>query len=495
MAEGVVQSYTPLWVLSASLFAIPLILVSSRRPNLREAWTLLAALAKFGLVLSLLEAVRAGEVVQLTLVEISPGVGLTLRVDTFGVFFALIASGLWILTSVYSIGYMRGNSEVKQTRYFASFALSMSATLGVAFAGNLLTFIVFYELLTLATYPLVVHKETATALSAGRQYLAYSLTAGVLLIAASAWIYSLTGTMEFAAGGILSGAEAAPGALRLLFGLFLAGVGVKAGVMPLHSWLPKAMVAPTPVSALLHAVAVVKSGVFGVVRVVGFVFGPTVMNELGLDNVLALVAGATILLSSLIALQQDSLKRRLAYSTVGHLSYIAMGAALLTPEGLTGGIFHIATHATMKITLFFAAGAIYVQTHKENVSELDGIGRAMPWTIGAFALGALGLIGVPPINGFFSKWFLVVGSLEAGWPTVLVLFLLSGLLNAAYLLPVVYRGFFRQSKEFTKYAEASPLMVVPLCLTGAMTVVMGVSPNLFFRFFDLVTEISASILN
>lgn len=494
MPETVFQSYMPLWVVLVSLLAVPLILLSSRRPNLREAWTLLAALVKFGLVLSLLGTVRGGEVAQITLLEISPGIGLTLRVDMFGVFFALIASGLWILTSVYSIGYMRGNVESKQTRYFASFALSMSATLGVAFSGNLLTFVVFYELLTLATYPLVIHKETVEAVRAGRQYLAYSLTAGVLLIAATAWTYSLAGTMEFRAGGFLAGVEASPGDLRILFLLFLAGVGVKAGIMPMHSWLPNAMVAPTPVSALLHAVAVVKSGVFGVVRVVGFVFGPEVISEVGVQGFLAVLAGATILFSSLIALQQDSLKRRLAYSTIGHLSYIVMGAALLTPDGLTGGIFHIATHATMKITLFFAAGAIYVHTHKQNVSELDGIGRAMPWTTGAFALGTLGLVGVPPINGFFSKWFLGLGSLEAGWPIVLGLFLLSGLLNAAYLLPVVYRGFFRSSKEFTEFNEASPLMVAPLCLTAVLTIIIGLFPNLVFHFFELASGISAAIL-
>ncbi len=474
--------------------AVPLILLSSRHPNLREFWTLAAALTKFGLVYSLLGPALDGVEVQFTLVQISPGIGLTFAVDQFGLFFALIASGLWILTSIYSIGYMRGNREAKQTRYFAFFALSMSATIGIAFAANLLTFIVFYELLTLATYPLVIHKETREAVGAGRQYLAYSLTAGVLLIAASAWVYSLTGTTDFDPGGILNGVAAAPSALRIMFFLFLAGVGVKAGMMPLHSWLPNAMVAPTPVSALLHAVAVVKSGVFGLVRVVGFVFGPNVMIEFGLNELLALFAGATILLSSLIALQQDSLKRRLAYSTIGHLSYVLMGAALLTPDGLVGGILHISTHATMKITLFFAAGAIYVKTRKENVSELDGIGRAMPWTIGAFAIATLGLVGVPPINGFFSKWFLGLGSLQAGWPLVLGLFLLSGLLNAAYLLPVVYRAFFRHSDEFTRFSEASPLMVVPLSVTALLTVVLGVFPDLWFHFFELVSETSASVL-
>ena len=490
----VFQSNTPLWAVSISLLATLAILLSGRKPNLREFWTLLAALIKFGLVLSLLPSVRAGKIAECVLVQVSPGIGLSLRADEFGVFFALIASGLWIFTSIYSIGYMRSSHEQKQTRYFASFAVALSATIGVAFAGNLLTLVIFYEMLTLATYPLVIHKETGEALRAGRQYLVYSLTAGLLLLAGTAWIHSAAGTIEFQPGGILGGVEAAPNAMRCLFFVFVAGVGVKAGIMPLHSWLPNAMVAPTPVSALLHAVAVVKSGVFGVVRVVGFVFGPEVMAEHGLNLILAVLAGATVLFSSLIALKQDSLKRRLAYSTIGHLSYIVMGAALLTPDGFAGGIYHISTHAVMKITLFFCAGAIYVHTHKQNVSELDGIGRAMPWTIGAFALGSLGLVGIPPINGFFSKWFLCAGSLQAGWPMALALFILSGLLNAAYLLPVVYRGFFRNSEEFSRFSEAPPLMVVPLCTTAALALVFGLSPNLFFDCFDLASGISEMIL-
>ena len=490
----VFQSATPFLAILASLLATVAILLSRRRPNLREFWTLLAGVIKFGLVLSLLPVTRSGEIVECELVQISPGIALSLRADEFGVFFALIASGLWIFTSIYSIGYMRGSREGKQTRYFASFALALSATIGVAFAGNLLTFVIFYEMLTLATYPLVIHKESVEALRAGRQYLVYSLTAGVLLMAGSAWIYNVTGTMDFQPGGILGEVDATPNAMRFLFLIMLAGVGVKAGIIPLHSWLPNAMVAPTPVSALLHAVAVVKSGVFGVVRFVGFVFGPEVMAEHGLNLILAVLAGGTVLLSSLIALQQDSLKQRLAYSTIGHLSYVLLGAASLAPDGLAGGIYHISTHAVMKITLFFCAGAIYVHTHKQNVSELDGIGRAMPWTIGAFALGSLGLVGVPPVNGFFSKWFLGMGSLQAEWPVVLVLFLLSGLLNLAYLFPVVYRGFFRESQEFKELDEASPWMVVPLCTTAGLALVLGLFPNLFFYFFDLASGISGTIL-
>src|SRR3989339_610618 len=398
------RSLMPFYAVMVSLIAAPLILMSSRQANLREFWTLAASLVKFAVVFLLLPGALAGRIAEFIFWEISPGIALSLKADTLGVFFALIASGLWILTSFYSIGYVRGLNEHKQTRYFASFAVCLSATMGIAFAANLLTFVFFYEILTIATYPLVIHKETKVAIAAGRKYLIYTLTAGVLLIAATAWTYRITGALDFRAGGLFGNTSLSPSIMMVLFLLFMGGVGVKAAVMPLHSWLPAAMAAPTPVSALLHAVAVVKSGVFGVVRVVGFVFGPELMRQFGLNTLLAIFAGATIILASLLAFRQDNLKHRLADSTVGHLSYIVLGAALLSPASLIGGLLHIANHATMKITLFFCAGALYVKHHKEKISELDGIGRAMPWTMGAFTVGAIGLAGVPPINGFVSKW-------------------------------------------------------------------------------------------
>jgi multicomponent Na+:H+ antiporter subunit D len=493
-APSTYDSFVPAAAVLVSLAAVVPILLSGRFPNVREAWTLLAGLAKLVLVLSLLPDALAGRAATWEFLEIVPNVGLALKADALGVFFALIASALWIVTSIYSIGYMRGNEEKRQTRFYASFALSLSATIGIAFSANLLTFLVFYELLTLATYPLVVHKETPEAIRAGRMYLAYALTAGLLFLVATGWIYLVNGNVDFQAGGLLaSGAFSADG-LRALFALFLVGVGVKSGLMPLHSWLPAAMVAPTPVSALLHAVAVVKSGVFGIVRVVGFVFGPELMASAGLDVVLATVAGATILLASLIALRQDNLKKRLAYSTVGHLSYIALGAALLTPAGFTGGLLHMAAHALMKITLFMCAGAIYVHMHKTEISQLDGMGRAMPWTFGAFAVGALGLAGIPPINGFLSKYYLGLGAVEGGQMVVLTVFLVSGLLNASYFFPIVLRAFFRPSPKHAAYNEASPWMVVPLCVTAALAVVFGLFPDLLAPVFTLASGISAEIL-
>ncbi len=488
------SSIVPLLAVLVSLGAVPLILMSGSRPNLRESWTILAAVVKFALVVSLLPAAIAGKSAVYTILEVSPGIGLTLKADPFGVFFALIASGLWIFTSFYSIGYVRGNGEVKQTRYFASFAVCLSATMGIAFSANLLSFIIFYEMLTIATYPLVIHKENREAIAAGRKYLVYTLTAGLMLIAAAGVTYSLTGTLDFKAGGLFGGIVLEQNTAVLLFLLFVGGVGVKAGIMPLHSWLPAAMAAPTPVSALLHAVAVVKSGVFGVLRVVGFVFGPAMMKTFGLDDILLVLAGITILVSSLMALRQDNLKKRLAYSTVGHLSYIVLGAALLSPAGFTGGIFHIATHATMKITLFFCAGAIYVNLHRTNISELDGIGKVMPWTMVAFTIGAMGLAGVPPINGAVSKWFLGVGALQADVGIALFILILSGLLNAGYFFPIVHRAFFRKGTGLSEHGEASPLMVVPIVITALLSVLFGIFPNQFFQFFNLAVSIAQSIM-
>lgn len=487
-------SYVPLYAILASLIAVPFILVSSGKPNLREFWTILASVVKFILVLTLLPGAIAGQTVELNLFEIAPNVPFLLKADPFGVFFAIIASGLWIFTSFYSIGYVRGAGEKKQTRYFASFAICLSATIGIAFSGNLLTFIIFYEILTLATYPLVIHKETKKAINAGRKYLAYTLTAGLLLIAAAGITYFYTGTLEFRPGGIFNGVELSQTVMISIFLLFLGGVGVKAGIMPLHSWLPSAMAAPTPVSALLHAVAVVKSGVFGVIRVIGFIFGTETMETFGLNDIVLVLAGSTIIIASLLAFAQDNLKRRLAYSTVGHLSYIVLGAALLTPLGMTGSIMHIAAHATMKITLFFCAGAIYVNLHKENISDLNGIAKAMPWTMAAFVFGSMGLAGIPPLNGFVSKWYLVLGSLEGEMLIPVFILVISGLLNVGYFFPIIQRAYFRKGDEsLSKYGEASPFMVVPIMITAVLSLIFGIFPDLFFNFYEIAGNVASTL--
>lgn len=491
--QDIYTSIIPLFAILVSLFVIPLIVICSKKPNLREFWTIAAGIVKFGLVLSLLPGALQNRTAAINLFEIAPNIQLALKADAFGVFFAIIASGLWIFTSFYSIGYMRGLKEHKQTRYFSYFAVCLSSTIGIAFAANLITFIIFYEILTIATYPLVIHKETEMAIKAGRKYLAYTLTAGVFLIAASAWTFQIKGNLDFVPGGLLQGISLTAGIVVPLFFLFLAGVGVKASIMPFHSWLPAAMAAPTPVSALLHAVAVVKSGVFGVVRITTFVFGPGLMKQFRLDTILIVFASVTILVGSLMALKQDNLKKRLAYSTIAHLSYIVLGAGLVGSTALIGGMLHIAFHATMKITLFFCAGAIYVNLHRENISELNGIGKVMPWTMGAFTVASIGLAGIPPVNGFISKWYLGAGAIESGHNIIVLVLVLSGILNAAYFFPIVQRAFFRRGKDLKDHKEASPFMVVPLVITAALSILFGIFPDLFFKFFKLAARAAYSI--
>ena len=490
-----IPSFKPLAAVLVSLAASLLILLTGdRRPNLRETWTFLAAGLKFCLVFSLIDPVLGGKRVECTLFPIVPGVSLQLRVDAFGLYFGLLASGLWVLTSVYSLGYMRGLREHAQTRYFSCFALALSATLGIAFAANLLTLFIFYEMLTLSTWPLVAHKETAEALAAGRKYLVYTLTSGTLIFFSAAVIFHHTGTLDFAAGGFLSG-RAPEGLIPVLFPLLLLGFGVKAAIMPLHEWLPSAMIAPTPVSALLHAVAVVKAGVFGCLRVILYVFGPGLLEGLGAFAFFAYLTSFTVVAAGLIALGQDNLKRRLAFSTVNSLSVMVLGALLLSRSGITGAILHMANHGLLKITLFFCAGAIYVRTRKERVSELDGIGREMPLTLGAFAVGAAGLAGIPPLNGFISKWYLCLGSLEAGEGFFLAVFLASALLDVAFFFPIVYRSFFKPAPGPPLKRQEAPLsMIIPLMMTAAASLVLGIFPDAWVRLFSLGTAAASGIL-
>lgn len=489
------QSIRPIMAVLVSLVASFLILASDKRPNLREFWTMAAAVAKFSIVASMLPSVISGKIVVCRLMEIFPGIWLELKADSFGLFFALLSSFLWIATSSYSIGYMRGLSEHAQTRYFFNFAIALSATMGIAMAGNLITFYIFYEMLTVSTYPLVVHKESPEAIRAGRKYLFYTMSAGVIFLFAIIMTYHIAGTLDFRPGGFLAG-KAPSDTLKALFITFIIGCGVKAAFMPMHSWLPTAMIAPTPVSALLHAVAVVKAGVFGCLRIILFVFGPQLLHQLDIWLGLAYFVSFTIIIASLFALGQDNLKRRLAFSTISQLSYIVLGAALLSPKSMTGGIMHIANHAFMKITLFFCAGAIYVVTKKENISELDGIGRRMPVTMGAFTLASMGMAGMPPFCGFVSKWLLCAGAMEAKEAIFVIILVTSGLLNVAYFFPIVYRAFFRGSAEAATTVREAPLtMVIPISFAAVMSLALGVYPDLFFRFMRLASMSVGSILH
>ena len=492
----VVSSTRPLLAISVSAIAALLILFTGeRRRNLRELWTILASVIKFSLVASMIPLLLEGKIIECTIVSLCPGIALQFRVDAFGIFFATLASALWIATSIYSIGYMRGLNEHAQTRYFFCFAFALNGALGVAFAGNLLTLFIFYEILTIATFPLVAHRETPEAVRGGRKYLAYLLTGAALVFFSMVLTYHLTGTLDFVGGGFLQG-HGQDNTLRLLFVTFMLGFGTKAALMPIHEWLPTAMVAPTPVSALLHAVAVVKAGVFCVLRVVLYVFGPQLLSDLNLWLVLAYFASFTIVVSGMLALAQDNLKRRLAFSTINNLAIIIMGAALLSPSAIIGGIFHIAGHGFMKITLFFVAGAIYVKTHKEQISELHGIGRAMPITMGSFAIGAMGIAGTPPAVGFISKWYLCLGSLESKEIVFMFVLLASALLDIAYFFPIIYNAFFNRLQEgmASGVDEASMLMVVPLAVCAIVSVLLGIVPDAFFHFFEVATLAAKNIL-
>ncbi|MUV60303.1 proton-conducting transporter membrane subunit [Halobacterium sp. CBA1126] len=457
-----IPSILPLAAVLVSAVAVVPILAFRDRPNVRESWTVLAALAKFGLVASMVPAALAGDVYVTDLGTLVPYVEFTLRADSLGLLFALLASTLWVVTSFYSIGYMRGLDEDHQARYFASFAASVSAAVGVAFASNLVVLYLFYELLTVATYPLVAHDGTDEARAAGRKYLAYTFGGGVAVLAGTLLVVYLTGTTAFTAGGIAELASADPTLARAAFALLITGFGVKAALMPLHSWLPDAMVAPTPVSGLLHAVAVVKSGVFGVARVLLDVFGIDLVAELGVGGVLAAVAAFTLVVASVIALRQDNLKRRLAFSTVSQLSYIVLGLAVgasaaggdAAKWALIGGLLHIPAHAFMKLTLFFCAGAIHVETHTDDISNMAGIGRRMPLTMGAFAVAAAGMAGIPLVAGFVSKYFLLIGTVSSGDLAFTAALLVSGVLNIAYFWPVVYTAFF----ETAEGADEKPLV-------------------------------------
>jgi multicomponent Na+:H+ antiporter subunit D len=492
--------YVPAAALMVPLVATGLIVLFRRRPNVREAVTIVASVTLFGLVASLVPAVLRGDVVEIEWFSVGRGLDLAWRVDELGIVFAVLASFLWIATSIYSIGYMRGHGESNQTRFYASFAVCLAAVVGLAFAANLFTFFVFYEALTIATYPLVSHSGTAEARAAGRRYLAYLLSGGAALLVALAVLHHSAGSVDFVAGGFAADHLSDAGLVAVCV-LFVLAFGSKAAIVPLHNWLPSAMVAPTPVSALLHAVAVVKAGVFGFARAIGYVIGPGPFGDIGAAAVLSVLAAATILIASFVALFQDQIKRRLAFSTIAHLSYIVLGLSLVSLTGWTGGLLHIVNHAALKITLFFVAGALAVHLHYDRVSQLDGVGRRMPVTMGAFAVASVGLAGLPPMGGFVSKWYLVLGGADAGHLALAAVMLVSGVLTAGYLFPIVVRAFFRplpigvagdDQVVLGVRGDASPLMVVPIVVTATLGLTLGLGDA--FSLFELVSRNADAVI-
>ena len=476
----------------AAAVAIPLlgaglILLAGRYPNLRESVTLVTATALFATVASLAPPVLDGAWPQLSLFDVVPGIALTFVVEPLGLLFALVASFLWIVTSIYSIGYMRAHGEKNQTRFYVYFAVALSSAIGVAFAGNMFTLFLFYEALTLSTYPLVTHHQTAEARRGGRVYLGLLLATSIgLQLLAIVWTWNLSGTLDFTPGGILQD-RTTPAVAGVLLCLYVFGIG-KAAVMPFHRWLPAAMVAPTPVSALLHAVAVVKAGVFTILKVAVYIFGIDLIGEISASQWLAYVAAATILAASLVAMTKDNLKARLAYSTVSQLSYIVLGALLANAWGIVGGGMHIVTHAFGKITLFFCAGAILVAAHETEISRMRGLGRRMPITMFAFLIGSLSIIGLPPMGGLWSKWFLALGTLDAGQTALLGVLMISSLLNVAYLLPIPIRAFFSApDKPYAGGVKEAPLpSIIALTISAAGCVVLFFYPEPIYRLMRMI---------
>ncbi len=459
------------------------IVLTDRWPNIRETITLVCAATLGLLVITIVQRFQAGESIALSLLEVVPGLAIRFEIEPLGMLFALVAGLLWFVTSVYAIGYMRGHHEVNQTRFYAAFAIAISSTMGAAFAGNLFTLFLCYEILTLSTYPLVTHADTPEAKRGGRVYLGILLGTSIglqLLAIIATWM--ITGTLDFRHGGILAG-KVDPMWSAVLLALFVFGVG-KAAVMPFHRWLPAAMVAPTPVSALLHAVAVVKAGVFTILKIVVYIFGIDFITQSNAADWLIWFAAGTILIASLVAMTKDNLKARLAYSTVSQLSYIVLGALLASQLGIIGGAMHIAMHAFAKITLFFAAGAILVAAHKTEISQLDGLGRAMPITFGAFLIGSLSIIGMPLFGGMWSKWYLAMATVETQHWVLLGVLIISTLLNIAYLLPIPLRAFFAkppEGKTYNKIKEAPVASLIAIVITATACLVLFFYPDPFYQ--------------
>lgn len=478
MLEAIYGSLSPTWLLLSSFITgMAIFFLGERQVRARSVLNLTGAGIKALLTILMGFGIYQGYRFE-SRFELLPGLEVVLWADPLAFLFTSLSAFLWLLTTIYAIGYLEGSPN--RSRFFGFFSLCVTASIGVALSGNLFTLLIFFELLTLATYPLVVHRGTPEVIRAGRLYLGYTLGGGIVLLIGTVWLQAMAGTTDFTPGGIFQAmGEERPGSLALtaLFWTLIVGVGVKAALIPLHGWLPIAMVAPAPVSALLHAVAVVKAGAFGIIRIVHDVFGASLAMDLGVSVILAGWAGLTILFGSLVALGQNEIKKRLAYSTVSQLSYITLGVALLGPVAVVGGMVHLVHQGLMKITMFFCAGNLAETLGIHKVSEVDGVGRTMPWTMGAFTIAALGMIGLPPMAGFISKWYLATGGLEVGHGWVLAVLIASSVLNAGYFLPLVYRAWFRSPPDSdggpARESATGLWMLLPPILTGAATLMVG----------------------
>jgi multicomponent Na+:H+ antiporter subunit D len=480
----IIETAQPLLPIAIVLITSLLILISGKRPNIREFWSIAGAVLTFISVAMMVPAVWRGDRLAYTLSTIAPGISLSFRVDALSLIFGIVSSFLWIFASFYNIGYMRSLKEHAQTRYYMCFAIAILGAQGVSYSGSLFSLYMFYEIITLFTYPLVAHHQDEEGYAGAKKYLVYLMgTSKGLLLPAVILTYIMTGTLDFS-DNIVSGVFPRDGNqawITVTYFLFIFGFA-KAAIMPFHNWLPSAMVAPTPVSALLHAVAVVKAGVFCISRVMLSTFGTALLHDTGLGLLTAYLVSFTILAASVIALTKDDLKARLAYSTVSQLSYIVLGVALLDKSGVLGGILHIVNHGFSKITLFFCAGAIFVASRKKKISDMAGIGYAMPFTMGAFAVASLSMIGVPPVAGFVTKWYLLNGAMEIGSLPIVIILMASTILNAGYFVPITFKAFFTGDREKWKregVGEAPLTMVIPLVVAALISVALGFYPDFF----------------
>jgi multicomponent Na+:H+ antiporter subunit D len=490
------NAWLPLLILATSFVpALIIFTLPEKAVRLRTTLNLGGALLKIVLLVLMMVGVFRGVQYEFR-IPLVPGLEFALEADALALLFVNLSAVLWLATTFYAIGYLEDSPN--RSRFFGYFSLCVTTTVGLAMSANLLTFLVFYEALTLSTYPLVVHRGTEEARRAGRNYLVYTLFGGILLLTGTVWLYSLTGTLEFVDRGFIEELALDPQVLRAIFAVLILGVGVKAALVPLHGWLPQAMIAPAPVSALLHAVAVVKAGAFGIVRIVYDVFGIEFAASLGVMLPLAILASITILYGSARALFQDNLKRRLAFSTVSQVSYIALGIAIAGPVATIGGLVHLVHQGFMKITLFFCAGNLAETLGIHKVSEMAGVGRRMPLTMAAFTVAAFGMIGVPPVAGFVSKWFLGLGGLETGQGWVVGVLALSSLLNAMYFLPIIRTAWFDpppeawpEERDFGARKETAWMLLLPPLATATASLVWGLFAALPGTPLDWVELITA----
>lgn len=473
-----VNTYIPLFVILSSFVpALIIFRLPQKRYTLRTFLNLFGIFMTLFFVLWMFIGVYHNQEYLFRL-PLLPNLDFSLKAGTLALFFTGLSSILWFITTIYAIGYLEGSAH--SSRFFGFFSLCITATIGVALSANLITFLIFYEILTLSAYPLIIHRGTEESRIAGNKYLFYTIAGGALLLLGAVWLYVLTETLEFTPKGfVYTIVQEHHFASMMIFTLFIAGFGVKAALFPLHGWLPLAMVAPAPVSALLHAVAVVKAGAFGIIRVVYEVYGIEIATLLHLMTPLAVIASITIIYGSLRALFQDNLKRRLAFSTVSQVSYIILGVAIAGPVAAMGGIVHLVHQGVMKITLFMGAGNFAETLGVHYISQMNGIGKRMPLTMVAFSIGALGMIGIPPIAGFITKWYLGFGALDSGEEWVLFILAGSSLLNAAYFLPILYRAWFLSPPQswpdeqiFSKIETKLSLLLPPL-ITAFFSLIFG----------------------